>query len=125
MWYPGNEYYDSQISIGAIEQLTHLANDIYEPVPSDVMLYENYPNPFNPSTTINFDLQTDAVVKITIYDLSGNLVNNLLNSKRTSGHQTVKWNAINNQGQKVSSGVYLYNVDVGDFVRSGKMVMLK
>ena len=125
LWYPGNEYYDSQISIGAIEQLTYLANDIYEPVPSDIMLYENYPNPFNPSTTINFDLHADAIVKITIYDLSGNLVNNLLNSIRTSGHQTVKWNATNNQGQKVSSGVYLYNVDVGDFVRSGKMVMLK
>ena len=125
IWYPGNEYYDSQISIGAIEQLTYLANDIYELVPSDVMLYENYPNPFNSSTTINFDLHADAVVKITIYDLSGNLVNNLLNSIRTSGHQTVEWNATNNQGQKVSSGVYLYNVDVGGFVRSGKMVMLK
>ena len=89
------------------------------------MLYENYPNPFNPSTIINFDLHDDASVKITIYDLSGNLVNNLLNSKRTSGHQTVKWNATNNQGQKVSSGVYLYNVDIGDFVSFGKMVKLK
>ena len=125
LWYPGNEYYDSQISIGAIEQLTYLANDINEPAPSDIMLYENYPNPFNPSTIINFDLHDDAIVKITIYDLSGNLVNNLLNSKRTSGHQTVKWNATNNQGQKVSSGVYLYNIDIGDFVRSGKMVKLK
>ena len=125
LWYPGNEYYDSQISIGAIEQLTYLANDINEPAPSDIMLYENYPNPFNPSTIINFDLHDDAIVKITIYDLSGNLVNNLLNSKLTSGHQTVKWNATDNQGQKVSSGVYLYNVDIGDFVRSGKMVKLK
>ena len=43
LWYPGNEYYDSQISIGAIEQLTYLANDIYEPAPSYIMLYENYP----------------------------------------------------------------------------------
>ena len=125
LWYPGNEYYDTQISIGAIEQLTYLANDIYEPAPSYIMLYENYPNPFNPSTIINFDLHADALVNITIYELSGNLVNNLLNSKRTSGHQTVKWNATNNQGQKVSSGVYLYNVDIGDFVRFGKMVKLK
>ena len=125
MWYPGNEYYDSQISAGAIEQLTYLANDNYRPLSSDVILYENYPNPFNPITTINFDLYADAIVKITIHDLSGNLVKNLMNSRQRSGHQTVKWNATNNQGQKVSSGVYLYNVDIGDFVRSGKMVMLK
>ena len=85
----------------------------------------NYPNPFNPITTLRYDLSEDAFVKITVYDMLGKLVSNLLNTNQYSGNKSVKWNATNNQGQRVSAGVYFYTIQVGEFRQTKKMVLLK
>ena len=85
----------------------------------------NYPNPFNPITTLRYDLSEDTFVKITIYDILGNLVSNLLNNNQYSGNKSIQWDATNNQGQPVSAGVYLYKVQVGDFIETNKMILLK
>ena len=94
-------------------------------VPEQFILYPNYPNPFNPVTTIRYDLSKESFVNITIYDMLGNVVNNLVNTNQSSGYKSVQWNAINNQGEPVSAGVYLYKIQAGDFVDTNKMILLK
>ena len=88
-------------------------------------LKDNYPNPFNPLTTISYDLPKDSFVSITIYDMLGNVVNNLVNTKQSSGNKSVQWNATDNLGQPVSAGVYLYSIETKDFRQTKKMILLK
>jgi len=85
----------------------------------------NYPNPFNPITTLRYDLPEDAFVRITVYDMLGKVVSNLLNTNQSSGNKSVQWNATNNQGQPVSAGLYLYTIQAGEFRQTKKMVLLK
>ena len=85
----------------------------------------NYPNPFNPITTLRYDLPEDAFVRITVYDMLGKVVSNLLSTNQSSGNKSLQWNATNNQGQPVSAGLYLYTIEVGDFRQTKKMVLLK
>ena len=85
----------------------------------------NYPNPFNPITTLRYDLPEDAFVRITLYDMLGKVVSNLLNTNQSSGNKSVQWNATNNQGQPVSAGLYLYTIEAGDFRQTKKMILLK
>ena len=88
-------------------------------------LYNAYPNPFNPVTTLRYDLPEDALVNITIYDMMGRVVSNLVSSQQNAGYKSIQWNATNNQGEPVSAGVYLYKVQTGDFVDTKKMILLK
>ena len=60
-----------------------------------------------------------------VYDMLGNVVNNLVNDNQNSGYKSVQWNATNNQGQPVSAGVYLYSIEAGDFRQTKKMIFLK
>jgi len=94
-------------------------------VPNDFLIHQNYPNPFNPITTLRYNLLEDSHVSITVYDMLGNVVNNLINGNQSSGYRTIQWNATNNQGQPVSAGVYLYNIQAGNFVDTKKMILLK
>ena len=89
------------------------------------MLHQNYPNPFNPITTLRYDLPEDGFVNITVYDMLGNVINQLVNEVQNSGYKSIRWNATNNQGQPVSAGVYLYSLEAGDFRQSNKMILLK
>ena len=88
-------------------------------------LIKNYPNPFNPLTTLKYDLPEDSFVQITVYDMLGNVVNNLVNKNQNSGSKSVQWDATNNQGEPVSAGIYLYTIQAGEFVQTKKMVLLK
>ena len=94
-------------------------------VPNKFFVFQNYPNPFNPVTTLRYDLPEDAMVNITIYDMLGNVINNLVNTKQSSGHKSVQWNATDNVGQPVSAGVYLYSIETKDFRQTKKMILLK
>ena len=94
-------------------------------IPEKFKLNQNYPNPFNPVTNLSYDLLEDSFVSITIYDMLGNVINNLLNTNQSSGVKSIQWNATNSQGQQVSAGVYLYSIEVGDFRHTKKMVLLK
>ena len=86
---------------------------------------EAFPNPFNPSTSLKFDVHKKEMVNITIYDLLGNRIKNLVNDHYPIGSHSVSWHARNDQGQKVSAGVYLYKVHAGDFQSTKKMILLK
>ena len=70
-------------------------------------------------------MHEDSFVNVTVYDMLGNVVNNLINANQSSGYKSIKWNATNNQGEPVSAGVYLYKIQVGDFVDTKKMILLK
>jgi arabinogalactan endo-1,4-beta-galactosidase len=85
----------------------------------------NYPNPFNPITTLEYDLPEDAVVNITIYDMMGRVVNTLVNGSQTAGYKSIQWDATNNLGDPVSAGLYIYTIQVGEFRQTKKMVLLK
>ena len=85
----------------------------------------NYPNPFNPSTILQYYLPQNEFVTISIYDISGKLISSLVNKNQHSGYKSVRWNSTNNQGQRVSAGVYLYSIEAGDFRETKKMILLK
>jgi len=96
-----------------------------ETLPQRFALEQNFPNPFNPITTLRYELPEDSFVDVTVYDMLGNVVSNLVNANQSSGYKSVQWNATNNQGQPVSAGVYLYKIQVGDLVDTKKMILLK
>ena len=94
-------------------------------MPSNYFLSQNFPNPFNPITTLRYELPEHAFVDITVYDMLGNVVSNLVNANQSPGYKSIQWNATNNQGEPVSAGVYLYKIQAGDFVDTKKMILLK
>ena len=94
-------------------------------IPTSLYLHQNFPNPFNPVTTLNYDLPQDSFIKITIYDMLGNVVNNLVNTNQSSGYKSVKWDGANNQGKHASAGVYFYTIQAGVYRQTKKMILLK
>jgi hypothetical protein len=104
---------------------TLLSMDHGYSMPEIYSLYQNFPNPFNPVTTLHYDLPEGSYVDIIVYDMLGNVVNNLVKANQSSGYKSVQWNAINNQGEPVSAGVYLYSIEAGDFRQTKKMILLK
>ena len=76
-------------------------------------------------TTLQYDLPEDAMVNITIYDMMGRIVKNLVSSQQRAGYKSVQWNATNNKGQPVSAGIYLYEIQAGNFRQFRKMALVK
>ena len=109
------------IILGDLEQLSI---DLGNNLPSQYALHQNYPNPFNPTTTLRYDIPEDSHVSITIFDMLGNKVTNLVNDNQKSGFKSVKWNAINDKGESVSA-VYIYRIQAGGFSSTKKMILLK
>jgi flagellar hook assembly protein FlgD len=102
----------------------HSSDDILD-LPHNFSLYQNHPNPFNPITTLRYDIPQVINVNIAIYDMMGRQVKTLVNGIQSAGHKSVQWNSTNNQGKPVSAGVYLYKIQVGDFVDTKKMILLR
>ena len=96
-----------------------------ETFPQGFVLEQNFPNPFNPSTTLRYELPEDGLVNVTIYDMMGRQVSTLLSSHQTAGYKSVIWDATNDYGKPVSAGIYLYQIQAGEFVQTKKMVLLK
>ena len=94
-------------------------------IPTVFALHQNYPNPFNPVTTLRYDLPEDAQVNITIYDMMGRVVKNLVNVHQNAGYKSIQWNGTNDAGQPVSAGVYLYTIQASEFMQTKKMILLK
>ena len=92
---------------------------------SRIEIFNNYPNPFNPTTSIRYYLPENSHIKVTIYDLLGSTIKNIADDFRYFGYHKHQWDATNNQGQPVSAGVYLYTIEAGDFRQTKRMVLLK
>ncbi len=101
-------------------------------LPTAFALYQNYPNPSNPATTIRFDLPRDAHVTIRIYNARGEEVATLMDAAEPGGYRSVIWKSTNREGNGVASGVYFYRIvaaplsDPGrPFVEVRKMMVVK
>ena len=88
-------------------------------------LQGNYPNPFNPETTISFTTQKDNLVTLDVYNVKGQKVKTLINEHRTAGQHSVVWNGTDDNNRKVSSGVYFYRMRNGKFSSTKKMILMK
>ena len=96
-----------------------------EGVPVEFALHENYPNPFNPTTTLRFGLPEVSDITLTIYNMLGQKVRTFNYQNTSAGYHSVTWDAANDLGQQVGAGVYLYQLQTKDFVKTRKMVLLK
>ena len=94
-------------------------------IPITFALHKNFPNPFNPITTLRYDLPSDALVTLSIYDMLGKEITQLVNTNQQAGFKSVQWDATDSMGKSVSAGVYLYKIEAGEFVETRKMVLLK
>ena len=102
-----------------------ILGQIVDNIPVQYSLNNNYPNPFNPVTTIGYIMPEDGLVNITIFDMMGREINTILNSPQPAGYRSIQWDATNDQGAPVSAGIYLYRIRVGDFIQTKKMILLK
>ena len=93
--------------------------------PSRFNLIGNYPNPFNPTTTIQYAVNSPGQVIITIYNSLGQEVCALLDEYKTAGEYTMTWDGKDDNGVSVASGTYFYQMRVGDFISAKKAIMLK
>jgi len=116
-------YKDSTI-IDSLSQLFYARNwvkiDIDNQDPSDYVLLQNYPNPFNPITTISYYLPKTSFVKLSIYDITGRLIETLVNEDKYAGYYTIGWSA-----DKVCSGIYFYRIDASEYISIKKCLVVK
>jgi len=95
------------------DQVTGASDDM---LPMVTRLGANVPNPFNPSTTIAFDLAKAGHARLSVFNVQGRLVNRLVNEPMTRGSHTVQWNGSDMNGQGVASGIYFYRLEAGGVV---------
>ena len=112
--------YDEDSLVSGREAFSRVYVIRFEDIPRDFALHQNYPNPFNPSTVIRFDLPRDVEVRLCVYDVLGRLVGVLVDGRVRAGRHSVEF-----RGDGLSSGVYFYRLEAGDFVSVKKMVLVK
>jgi len=100
-------------------------NSVPEALPTRFALGANVPNPFNPATTISFELPESCRARLSIYGVDGRRVAVLVDEDRPAGKHAVAWNGLDDQGSRVASGVYLYRLEAGDFRSTKRMTLLK
>ena len=113
----GNNLYIDDITSGTI---TGIGTPVSLNVPQKYELSQNYPNQFNPTTKINFDIPKSGIVSLKIYDLTGREITQLVSGNVTAGSYSVDFNASN-----FASGVYFYKLEASDFVQTKRMVLVK
>ena len=94
-------------------------------IPREFALHPNYPNPFNPVTTLRYDLPVSSDILIRIYDINGRVVKTIFSGYKKAGHNTAVWDAKNDIGEPVSAGMYLYLIQTSEFRKTKKMLLLK
>jgi hypothetical protein len=99
-------------------------------IPTSFRLHDNYPNPFNPSTKIEYEVPSRSHVQLAVYDILGQLVRTLVNADHSNGHYSVAWDGTNETGRQVATGMYIYRLEAADGTGSAtvltkKMVLLK
>ena len=95
-------------------------------IPTQFALHQNYPNPFNPSTQISFDVpEGSELVRLNIYNILGKKVSTLLNNVMSPGKHKIEWNAKDNEGNPVASGIYFYELSSSSFTARKKMLLIR
>jgi 5'-nucleotidase / UDP-sugar diphosphatase len=127
-----------QISPFSAQKLTYLANklqavcgspfhkeEIDESLPVAFDLSQNYPNPFNPQTEISYSLPYDSDVNLRVFNILGEEVRELVNTRESAGNHSIIWDGRNNDGSQVASGTYFYKLQAGEFSDTKKMSLMK
>ncbi len=118
--------YQARVFVLADSILSGIAVPEQQPgAPKTFALYRNFPNPFNPTTTIAFDIPRTVKVKLEIYNILGQRVATLMDKPLPAGRYQVQWNGRNHQGVPVSSGIYILHFKAGQFVKNRRMILLK
>ena len=120
----GMELDNSQYGVGPLSSGKVSVTDMLA-VPEEFILSQNYPNPFNPSTTISFSVPAEGNVVVSIYDITGRLVNTLVNENMSSGYHSVVWDGADMTGESVSAGLYIYSLQAEGVSLTRKMVLMK
>jgi hypothetical protein len=118
-----NESYYSPVGDFTTYGVTAVGDEVS--LPETYQLSQNYPNPFNPTTIIKFQLPKESFVSLKVYDITGKEIKTLLNGNISAGYHSVSWNATDNDGRKVSSGIYFYRITTPEFSSVKKMMLLK
>ena len=119
---PGNpDVWDVSDGIMTIDSETGVDDEL----PVEFALYQNHPNPFNPSTTINFTLPESGHATLTVFNLAGQTVRTLVDEPMAAGNHTIVWDGRDDAGNAVAAGVYLTQLNAGGRVAAGKMVLVK
>jgi N-acetylneuraminic acid mutarotase len=105
--------------------VTGIVDNLEENIVEIFTLHQNFPNPFNPTTTIAFDLPERGFVTLKIFDIAGHEVRTLVNGHQSAGTKTVVWDGRDHSGRLVSSGIYVYQLQAGNEVRSRKMLLVR
>lgn len=114
--------FSPEISVGIDQN----QRDEYSRFPNDFTLYQNYPNPFNPSTTIYYEIIEAANIQLRIYDLLGRNIKTLADQKMKPGIYSVFWNASDDLGKPVPTGIYIYQLAINQkILHSKKMLYIK
>ncbi len=116
---PGKTIDGNDVIIVSVEE------DDGNPFPNSYKLYENYPNPFNPNTTIRFEIPQASHVVLKVYNIQGEEIATLVNNSLNAGSYKAQWNGRNLNGETLSSGIYIYRIITDNFSQSHKMIMLK
>lgn len=110
---------------GNIDAINNIEIGNLKPVPTDYALDQNLPNPFNPSTTIKYQLPVSGDATLVIYNLLGQQVRTLVKDNLEAGFHSVLWDGKDELGKQVASGVYIYRLQSGDFSTARRMMLLK
>ena len=94
-------------------------------LPSNYSLTGNYPNPFNPTTLIRYELSEESPVRLIIYNVTGQEIKLLIDEEQSAGYKSVTWDGRDNDGRAVATGIYFYRLNVRGFSQTKKMVLLK
>ena len=94
-------------------------------MPEETSLGKNYPNPFNPSTTIDFNIYESGNVTVNVYNMNGSLVKTLTSDYKEAGSYSIVWNGLNNDGVQVASGQYIYKMSAPNFTDTKQMTFIK
>ncbi len=113
------------VSSYPMETTAITSDDRKSPNPKSFSLSQNYPNPFNPMATINYYLPKESEISITIYNLLGKEICQLVSSVQPPGKHSIQWNGADYLGNPVSAGQYFYQIQAGDYIKSKKMILLK
>ncbi len=94
-------------------------------LPGSNMLHPNYPNPFNPETTIAYEIGTPGHVRLLIFDMLGRQVAELVNDRQKPGQYMIRWNGRDREGRSVTSGMYIVVLESGSFRKTGKLLLVR
>lgn len=94
-------------------------------LPKEYALHDNYPNPFNPTTVIRYDLPFDSRVTLKVFDILGRVVATIVDKVQDAGYKSIEWNAADERGNNLSTGVYFYQLAAGDYKAVKKMLLLR